>query len=74
MVFNVFLSVLVTTQKKVDPHELVTEEGVKAALKSRYGSDADLVTWEVHDFTSKGDNYLSFVTSVLVKYKKILKI
>ena len=55
--------------KKV-PQDLVTENGVKKALEAKFGPDASLKTWEVKDFTNKGDNYACFVSSVLVTYEK----
>ncbi|XP_076066643.1 uncharacterized protein LOC143040008 [Oratosquilla oratoria] len=53
------------------PHyALITEDLVKNCLKSDKGKDAVLQSYEVKDFTKKGDNYMSVVTSVLVHYRK----
>ncbi|KAB7500015.1 hypothetical protein Anas_13176 [Armadillidium nasatum] len=51
-------------------HELITEELVKNGLQKDKGENAELLSWNIKDFTSKGDGYTSFVTSVTVKYKK----
>nr|XP_045586386.1 uncharacterized protein LOC123748238 isoform X3 [Procambarus clarkii] len=50
------------------PQDNITEAHVKATLTADKGSEADLVSWSVQDFTKKGDNYASVVTSVSVKY------
>ncbi|XP_045586389.1 uncharacterized protein [Procambarus clarkii] len=50
------------------PQENITEAHVKAALTADKGSEADLVSWSVKDFTNKGDNYATVVTSVSVKF------
>nr|XP_053644583.1 uncharacterized protein LOC128697078 [Cherax quadricarinatus] len=49
---------------------LITESHVKQALKAQQGSSAQLLSWTVTDFTSKGDNYACIVTSVDVCYHK----
>ena len=51
-----------------NPHDLITEDNVKSALKLQCGTHAKLTSWEIKDFTSPGDNYVAFVTSVLVDY------
>ncbi|KAB7499084.1 hypothetical protein Anas_05088, partial [Armadillidium nasatum] len=51
-------------------HELITDELVKNGLQKDKGKNAELLSWEVKDFTNKGDGYTSFVTSVTVKYRK----
>ena len=58
------------TKPRRTPQSLVTEDGVKKALEAKYGLDAVLESWEVKDFTSKGDNYACIVSSVKVHYKK----
>lgn len=45
-------------------HNLITEEAVKEALKAHKGGEARLTSWQIKDFTSKGDNYASVVSSV----------
>ncbi|XP_045586392.1 uncharacterized protein [Procambarus clarkii] len=50
------------------PQDNITEAHVKAALTVDKGSEADLVSWSVKDFTHKGDNYATIVTSVSVKF------
>ncbi|RXG60645.1 hypothetical protein Avbf_04793 [Armadillidium vulgare] len=60
-------------QISVEPnenHELITEELVRNGLQKDKGKNAELLSWNIKDFTSKGDGYTSFVTSVTVKYKK----
>nr|XP_045586398.1 uncharacterized protein LOC123748245 isoform X4 [Procambarus clarkii]XP_045586399.1 uncharacterized protein LOC123748245 isoform X5 [Procambarus clarkii] len=50
------------------PQNNIKEAHVKAALTADKGSEADLVSWSVKDFTHKGDNYATIVTSVSVKF------
>ncbi|XP_045586396.1 uncharacterized protein [Procambarus clarkii] len=52
----------------VRPQNNITEAHVKAALTADKGSEADLVSWSVKDFTHKGDNYATIVTSISVKF------
>ena len=52
----------------VTPHSLVTKNHVRAALISDKGAAAYLTDWKVVDFTKKGDNYITVVSSVEVKY------
>ncbi|XP_066976203.1 uncharacterized protein [Macrobrachium rosenbergii] len=47
---------------------LITDENIQAALKNAEGSDAQLISWSLQDFPTKGDNYTHIVTSVEVKY------
>ncbi|XP_042874596.1 uncharacterized protein LOC122254790 [Penaeus japonicus] len=49
-------------------HSLITEEAVKETLKAHKGSEARLTSWKIEDFTSKGDNYASVVSSVQVDF------
>ncbi|XP_064077472.1 uncharacterized protein LOC135195038 [Macrobrachium nipponense] len=49
-------------------HSQIEERDVKAALKSDKGDGAQLVSWTIVDFTQKGDNYATVVTSVEVTY------
>ncbi|XP_064120880.1 uncharacterized protein LOC135225539 [Macrobrachium nipponense] len=60
------LSISATTV--TDPKSLITEEYVKKALIADKGIQAVLKSWKVIDFTKRGDNYASEVTSVEVKY------
>lgn len=48
---------------------VVSEDGIRRALRLDQGSDAHLMSWSRHDFTNKGDNYVAEVTSVSVKYR-----
>jgi len=48
--------------------DIITAEAVAAALKADKGAQAKLKSFEVADFTAKGDNYVTFVTSVEVEY------
>ncbi|XP_045603808.1 uncharacterized protein [Procambarus clarkii] len=50
--------------------DLITENHVQAALTSDKGNDAQLLTWSVKDFTTKGDNYACIVTSIAVNYRQ----
>lgn len=49
-------------------HSQIEERHVKATLKSDKGNGAQLVSWTIVDFTEKGDNYATVVTSVEVTY------
>ena len=49
-------------------HKLVTHENVETALQNDKGSQARLLSFEIKDFTSKGDGYTCYVTSVQVRY------
>ncbi|KAB7499083.1 hypothetical protein Anas_05089, partial [Armadillidium nasatum] len=51
-------------------YELITDEIVRNGLQKDKGKNAELLSWEVKDFTKKGDGYTSNVTSVTVKYRK----
>ncbi|RXG60647.1 hypothetical protein Avbf_04791 [Armadillidium vulgare] len=51
-------------------YELITEELVRDGLQNDKGKNAELLSWEVKDFTNKGDGYTSFVTSITVNYKE----
>ncbi|KAG0720160.1 hypothetical protein GWK47_006935 [Chionoecetes opilio] len=55
---------------KVTPQSLVSEKLLRAALKADKGDDAEMVSWEVKDFTNKGDNYACVVTSGIVRYRQ----
>lgn len=47
-----------------NPYILLTEEVLKCALKKDLGPKWDLKKFNLKDFTKKGDNYLSLVTSI----------
>lgn len=51
-----------------DPRSLITATHIQAALTKNQGQDARLISWKLEDFTKKGDNYASFVTSVRVHF------
>ncbi|XP_063597604.1 uncharacterized protein LOC134774190 [Penaeus indicus] len=51
-----------------DPRSLITERHILTALTKDQGQDARLVSWNLEDFTKRGDNYASFVTSVKVHF------
>ncbi|XP_042858440.1 uncharacterized protein LOC122244565 isoform X2 [Penaeus japonicus] len=53
----------------VESHKLLTEDKIKSALESDRGTEAELLSWTIKDFTKKGDNYACFVTSVEVQYR-----
>jgi len=48
--------------------DIITAEAVTAALTADKGAQAKLKSFKVSDFTAKGDNYATFVTSVMVEY------
>ncbi|XP_066990495.1 uncharacterized protein [Macrobrachium rosenbergii] len=47
----------------------ITEECVQEALEEDKGRSAQLLSWKTEDFTKKGDNYMTVVKSLKVKYK-----
>ncbi|XP_076066181.1 uncharacterized protein LOC143039817 [Oratosquilla oratoria] len=51
-------------------HKLITEDLVRNCLRADKGQGAVLQSFEVRDFTKKGDNYMTIVTSVFVQYRK----
>jgi len=53
---------------KGHPHQLITLADVTKVLNADVGPEAVLNQYEIKDFTSKGDNFTSSVTSVSVKY------
>ncbi|XP_045114676.1 uncharacterized protein LOC123506551 isoform X2 [Portunus trituberculatus] len=59
-----------TQKPEKTPQSLVTESLLKKTLKTDKGDDAELISYEVKDFTSKGDNYACVVTSALVRYRQ----
>ncbi|XP_050696772.1 uncharacterized protein LOC126985666 [Eriocheir sinensis] len=54
----------------VTPQSLVSEDRVRAALTKDKGADAEILSFEVKDFTKKGDNYACVVTSAVVRYRQ----
>ena len=52
-----------------NPHELVKSIDVAHALRNACGQHAQLDSFEIKDFTKKGDNYACVVSSVKVQYK-----
>ncbi|KAB7499289.1 hypothetical protein Anas_04957 [Armadillidium nasatum] len=55
---------------KIKSYELVTEELVLQALWNDKGQNAKVLSWEIKEFTSKGDGYMSVVASIVIKYKE----
>ncbi|KAK4322193.1 hypothetical protein Pmani_006992 [Petrolisthes manimaculis] len=53
---------------KRDPLSFITEQHVKSALRKDKGDEAQLLTWNINNFTEKGDNVATVVTSVVVQY------
>ena len=54
----------------MDPYDLVKKSDVEVVLRVDKGADATLKSFQVEDFTAKGDNYACKVTSVVVQYEK----
>lgn len=67
---QVFLKNMSDQQQETNPHELITKQDVEQALKADKGLDTTLKSFEIKDFTTKGDNYATLVTSVEVQYLK----
>ncbi|KAK4307918.1 hypothetical protein Pmani_020366 [Petrolisthes manimaculis] len=63
-----FFSVSTEATEKRDPLSLITEQHVKSALRKDKGDEAQLLTWNINNFTKKGDNLASVVTSVVIDY------
>ncbi|KAK7082818.1 hypothetical protein SK128_022977 [Halocaridina rubra] len=60
---------LVSEQSEAEKYQgLVKEEYVRETLKRDQGEKAKLISWIFEDFTQKGDNYATAVTSVKVSY------
>ena len=57
-------------QTAPNPADIVTHANSEIALKADKGENVKLESFKVIDFTSKGDNYASFVTSIRVEYKQ----
>ena len=53
------------------PRDLIRQQDVEITLKLDQGAQASLDSFEIQDFTKKGDNNACVVTSILVKYTKI---
>ncbi|KAK3894911.1 hypothetical protein Pcinc_001359 [Petrolisthes cinctipes] len=53
---------------KRDPLNFITEQHVKSALRKEKGDEAQLLIWNINNFTEKGDNMATVVTSVVVDY------
>ncbi|XP_042218372.1 uncharacterized protein LOC121863698 [Homarus americanus] len=56
------------TTKSAGPQNNITETYVEKVLKADKGNDAQLTSWSIKDFTQKGDNYATVVTSVSVNF------
>ncbi|KAK7082820.1 hypothetical protein SK128_022979 [Halocaridina rubra] len=63
-----FLIMAANSKKSSDPRNLITKTHIQLALEADKGKDAKLISWNTVDFTKKGDNFISYVTSVRVKY------
>lgn len=63
-----FSSVADTSKEDKAKQDKVTEEKMREALRADKGPDARLLSWQIKDFTKKGDNYACIVTSVVVQY------
>ncbi|KAK7069163.1 hypothetical protein SK128_005565, partial [Halocaridina rubra] len=62
-----------STQKhssKALSSDLVFSNQVEEALRFDKGDDALMTSWTTEDFTSKGDNYVSIITRVVVHYNR----
>lgn len=80
MMINNFQLFVTVTEQQTDvtdakkshktPQSLITESHVKGALAADKGSEADLISWSVVNFTKKGDNYACTVTSICVDYRQ----
>ena len=46
------------------PSDLLTETVVQRVILTDLGSEVKLKSWSIKNFTNKGDNYASFVTSI----------
>ena len=53
-----------------NPHGLVLRQDVQQALTADEGPDAKLISFEMKDFTTKGDNYACIVSSVELSFEK----
>lgn len=67
---SLYQNKMADSQQETDPHQLITKQDVEQALKADKGFDVSLESYEIKDFTSKGDNYASLVSSVEVLFRK----
>ncbi|KAL7648270.1 UNVERIFIED_CONTAM: hypothetical protein RMT77_000176 [Armadillidium vulgare] len=51
-------------------YELVTEKLVCKALRNDKGNDAQLLSWDIKNFTNRGDGYMSVIVNILIKYSE----
>ena len=61
------MSNAVTEDANSSSKDLLTKEIVAQVFKADKGQNAELLSFEIKDFTKKGDNYASYVTSVICK-------
>ncbi|KAL7648271.1 UNVERIFIED_CONTAM: hypothetical protein RMT77_000177 [Armadillidium vulgare] len=58
------------TSPNIKSYEIITEDLVKETLQNDRGKNAELLSWELKDFTNKGDGFMSVITSILIKFKE----
>ena len=52
------------------PHSLITDEGVKLALKEKCGEESELKEWKAVEFLNKGDHHSSHISCINVDYTR----
>ncbi|KAL7648245.1 UNVERIFIED_CONTAM: hypothetical protein RMT77_000151 [Armadillidium vulgare] len=51
-------------------YDIISDDLITRTLVADVGIESKLLSWQIEDFTKKGDNYASYVTSLLVNYQK----
>ena len=59
---------MASTESQSKAHSFIVREHVEKALQKEKGANATLYSFEIKDFTSSGDGYMGFVTSIKVRY------
>ncbi|KAK7082817.1 hypothetical protein SK128_022976 [Halocaridina rubra] len=56
------------TSKDTSHHSRILDDHVRATLKADIGIEAELTSWTIEDFTQRGDNFMTCVSSVKISY------
>ena len=67
---NRIQNITIMETKNSNPHDLIRKEDVQMALAAEKGADSTLISYEIKDFMTKGENYSCLITSINVKYCK----
>ena len=56
-----------TESEQESPRDLLTKDVIAQVFKADKGQDAELLSFQLKDFCKKGDNYASYITSIICK-------